>query len=63
MTAPAVLPMVKLIDEKLLKEKDTQLTKDIKTQITCKQDLTRRYDDLGEVGDILNVGTFLETSL
>ena len=57
-TAPAGLLMVKLIDEKLLKEKDsdTQLTKDI-----IKHDLLRRYPDSEQVTDILKISTFLDS--
>ena len=59
-TVSAVLPMLKLIDDNLLKEEDsnTQLTKDIKQRI--KLDLGRRYADSEEIVEILKVTTFLD---
>ena len=61
-TVSAVMPMMQLIDNKLLKETDddTQITKDIKQRI--KQDLRKRYTntELGEVMDILKAASFLD---
>ena len=60
-TVSAVLPMLKLIDDSLLKEEDsdTRLTKDIIKQ-RIKLDLGRRYADSEEIVEILNVATFLD---
>ena len=57
-TVSAVLPMLKLIDDKLLMEEDsdTQITKDIKWRI--KHDLHSRYTDSENVMEILKVATF-----
>ena len=62
-TVSAVLPIVHLIDTKLLKEmdEDSQLTKDIKHRI--KQDLQTRYTEIKlgvEVMDILKVASVLD---
>ena len=60
-TVSAVLPMLKLIGNKLLKddESDTRLTKDIKKRI--REDLDRRYDGIPDrVAEILNAATFLD---
>ena len=56
----AVLPMLKLINDNLLKEEDsnTRHTKDIKQRI--KLDLGRRYADSEEIVEILKVTTFLD---
>ena len=62
-TVSAVLPIVHLIDTKLLKEmdEDSQLTKDIKHRI--KQDLQTRYTEIKlgvEVMDIVKVASVLD---
>lgn len=59
-TVSAVLPIVHLIENNLLKEEesDTQLTKDIKCRI--KGDLNSRYEDLAEVTEILQIATFVD---
>lgn len=59
-TVSAVLPMVHLIENNILKEdnNDTQLTKDIKVRIIT--DLKRRYPSSNEVSEILNIATYLD---
>ena len=59
-TVSAVLPMLNLIDDNLLKEEDsdTRLTNDIKQCI--KLDLGRQYADSEEIVEILKVATFLD---
>ena len=60
-TVSAVLPMLKLIGNKLLKddESDTRLTKDIKKRI--REDLDGHYDGVPDrVAEIRNAATFLD---
>lgn len=59
-TVSAVIPMLQLIKTNLLKqEDDTQLTKDIKERVIT--DLESRYSVQGDVMEILQLATFLDT--